>query len=81
VFLSFGGYLALATVGICRLQEGLETRNLISDTSTLLPYFLSEDRHFKAHPYRIQVVIGQKLNYSLPDVQNQVSRSHDDDLD
>jgi hypothetical protein len=81
VFLAFGGYLALATVGICRLQEGLETRNLLSDTSTLLPYFRSEGRHFRAHPFRIQVVIGQKLDYSLPAVQSQVSRSHDHDVD
>ena len=72
VLLVFAGYLGLAGLGIFHLNEGLEREKFVSPGSPVRPYFVTEDRFFRDHPYRLQIVIAEPLDYSNSTVQKQV---------
>jgi hypothetical protein len=72
IFLAFAGYVAVSVAGIWQLVPGLEITKLVSDYSGLHDYFAVEDRLFRDHPYRLQVVIAEPLDYHEPAVQDQV---------
>ena len=72
VLLAFAAYLAVAVFGIYNLKEGLQRENMVSPNSLVRPYFVSEDQFFREHPYRLQIVIVQPLDYFNSTVQKQV---------
>ena len=72
VLLVFAAYLVVAGFGIYHLKEGLERENMVSPESPARGYFVSEDQFFREHPYRLQVVIAEPLDYFNSTVQKQV---------
>ena len=72
VLLVFAGYLVIAGFGIYHLEEGLEREKFVSPSSSVRPYFVSEDQFFREHPYRLQIVIAEPLDYFNMTVQKQV---------
>ncbi|OWR54203.1 Ptc-related protein [Danaus plexippus plexippus] len=72
VILIFLGYLAGAGYGVTNLKEGLERRKLSKVDSYSVEFFDREDLYYREFPYRIQVVISGKYNYSDPKIQDEV---------
>jgi len=72
VLLVFAAYLVVAGFGIYNLEEGLERENMVSPNSLVRPYYVSEDQFFREHPYRLQIVIVEPLDYFNSTVQKQV---------
>ena len=72
VLVSFAAYLVVAGYGIYHLKEGLEREDMVSPNSSLRNYYKTEDLYFRDHPYRLQVVITEPLDYSNSTVQRQV---------
>ena len=72
VFLAFGCYVAISLLGVAKLELGLDKQRLVSDHSSLVPYFRAQDRYFRDFPYRLQLVIPDPLDYHNRTVQTQV---------
>jgi hypothetical protein len=53
----FLGYLATASWGVTRLQEGLETKRLSRFDSYSVAYYETEEKYFREYPFRINVSI------------------------
>ena len=72
VMLVFAAYWGVAVYGIFNRKEGLNRENMVSPNSVVNPYYVTEDKFFRDHPYRLQVVIAEPLDYSNSTVQKQV---------
>ncbi|KAI5641695.1 patched family domain-containing protein [Phthorimaea operculella] len=72
IIVVFIAYLAGAGYGVTNLKEGLERRKLSKVDSYSVEFFDREDLYYREFPYRIQVVITGKYNYSDPKVQDEV---------
>jgi len=70
VLLVFFCYLAGACYGTSQLREGLEKRRLSRFDSYSVEYYDMEDKYFKEYPFRINVVVSGALDYSDPNVQD-----------
>ena len=51
----FLGYLATASWGVTRLEEGLETKRLSRFDSYSVAYYETEEKYFREYPFRINV--------------------------
>lgn len=72
VILIFCVYLLGAGYGVTQIQEGLERRKVAKNDSYAIEFFDREDDYYREFPYRIQVVISGKYDYSDPVIQQQV---------
>ncbi|XP_037093640.1 patched domain-containing protein 3-like [Pollicipes pollicipes] len=72
VIVSFLLYLAGAIYGCLHVQEGLEKQRLAGPDSYSVQYFQTSAKYFSDFPYRIQVIVEGRLNYSDPKVQQEV---------
>ena len=63
VMLLFLGYLAISTMGVTQLKEGLERRKLSRYDSYSVEYYETDDLYFREYPYRVNV--SQSLNFFL----------------
>ena len=61
VMLLFLGYLAISTMGVTQLKEGLERRKLSRYDSYSVEYYETDDLYFREYPYRVNV--SQSLNF------------------
>lgn len=61
VILLFLGYLAISTMGVTQLKEGLERRKLSRYDSYSVEYYETDDLYFREYPYRVNV--SQSLNF------------------
>ncbi|XP_043232014.1 patched domain-containing protein 3-like [Amphibalanus amphitrite] len=73
VIVAFLCYLGVAIWGCTMVREGLDRRKLSRDDSYAIHAYEVEDRYFRMHPYRIQVVVEGEYNYSDPVLQDQMS--------
>ena len=55
VMLLFLGYLAISTMGVTQLKEGLERRKLSRYDSYSVEYYETDDLYFREYPYRVNV--------------------------
>ena len=55
VILLFLGYLAISTMGVTQLKEGLERRKLSRYDSYSVEYYETDDLYFREYPYRVNV--------------------------
>ena len=55
VMLLFLGYLAISTMGVTQLKEGLERRKLSRYDSYSVEYYDTDDKYFREYPYRVNV--------------------------
>ncbi|XP_033320041.1 patched domain-containing protein 3 isoform X2 [Bombus bifarius] len=72
VILIFACYLAGALYGLTTLQEGLDRRKLSKNDSYSITFYDRQDYYFREFPYRIQVVVSGKYDYSDPVIQSQM---------
>ncbi|CAK9817866.1 Patched domain-containing protein 3 [Anthophora plagiata] len=72
IILIFACYLAGALYGLTTLQEGLDRRKLSKNDSYSIAFYDRQDYYFREFPYRIQVVVSGKYDYSDPTIQQQV---------
>ncbi|KAF0290223.1 Patched domain-containing protein 3 [Amphibalanus amphitrite] len=72
VIMVFLVYLGVAIWGCTMVREGLERRRLSKDDSYSVQFYDVEDLYFREHPYRVQVIVQGKMDYSDPEVQRQV---------
>ncbi|XP_071874799.1 patched domain-containing protein isoform X3 [Bombus fervidus] len=72
VILIFACYLAGALYGLTTLQEGLDRRKLSKNDSYSITFYDRQDYYFREFPYRIQVVVSGKYDYSDPVIQAQM---------
>eukprot|EP00093_Oithona_nana_P004609 04609.XXX_235761_239797_1 [CDS] Oithona nana genome sequencing. len=74
VILLFLGYLAISTMGVTQLKEGLERRKLSRYDSYSVEYYETDDLYFREYPYRVNVVISGQYDYSSPEIQEGLLR-------
>ncbi|XP_043202388.1 patched domain-containing protein 3-like, partial [Amphibalanus amphitrite] len=74
VIMVFLVYLGVAIWGCTMVREGLERRRLSKDDSYSVQFYDVEDLYFREHPYRVQVIVQGKMDYSDPEVQRQVEK-------
>ncbi|KAF3430194.1 hypothetical protein E2986_13313 [Frieseomelitta varia] len=72
IILIFACYLAGALYGLTTLQEGLDRRKLSKNDSYSIAFYDRQDYYFREFPYRIQVVVSGKYDYSNPVIQEQM---------
>ncbi|XP_037089285.1 patched domain-containing protein 3-like [Pollicipes pollicipes] len=72
VIMVFLVYLGVAIWGCTMVKEGLERRRLSKDNSYSVQFYDVEDKYFREHPYRVQIIVEGELNYFDPVVQEQV---------
>ena len=60
---------AFAVLGILRLEEGLEPKNLTPDNSYYRPFVAIEDDYFSKYGPYVQVSVNNDIDYTNPSVQ------------
>ncbi|XP_060529201.1 patched domain-containing protein 3 [Cylas formicarius] len=74
VIIAFGVYLLGAGYGITQIEEGLERRKVAKNDSYAIEFFDREDDYYREFPYRVQVIVSGKYDYSDPKVQREVEK-------
>ncbi|KAF7270000.1 hypothetical protein GWI33_016989 [Rhynchophorus ferrugineus] len=74
VIIIFAVYLLGAGYGITQIEEGLERRKVAKNDSYAIEFFDREDDYYREFPYRVQVVVSGKYDYSDPQVQKEVEK-------
>ncbi|KAL7301622.1 hypothetical protein TKK_0005631 [Trichogramma kaykai] len=72
VLITFGVYLVGAIYGLTNINEGLDRRKLSKKDSYSIVFYDREEHYFREYPYRIQVMISGKYDYSDPSIQMEV---------
>ncbi|XP_033108331.1 patched domain-containing protein 3-like [Anneissia japonica] len=65
-------YLGISILGVTRLQEGLELRNIASDKSYVVPFYDYETQFFKRYGPAVAVVFNDEHEYWKPAVQEEL---------
>ncbi|UYV66120.1 daf-6 [Cordylochernes scorpioides] len=66
VLVLFAVYLAVAGVGLSRMQEGLKISDLYSYDSYARAYVQAQYRYFNNYRFRIQILVNHTFDYSNP---------------
>ncbi|CAG0922467.1 unnamed protein product, partial [Notodromas monacha] len=72
VVLVFIGYIGVGIYGITQIDEGLQRKHMVQETSYAYEFYETEDKYFRDYPYQVQMVITEPLDYSDPLVQKEV---------
>ncbi|XP_040210229.1 patched domain-containing protein 3-like [Rana temporaria] len=70
----YGGYLAGSIYGCFQVQEGIDLRNLATDSSYVRSFYDNEDLYFNQYGPRVMVVVTQEVSYWDIDVHNKIDR-------
>ncbi|XP_068942224.1 patched domain-containing protein 3 [Petaurus breviceps papuanus] len=63
VVLLYAGYLAASIYGCFQIQEGIDLRNLASDSSYVVPYYSMEKEYFSEFGPRVMVLVTKSVPY------------------
>lgn len=74
VVLLYGGYLASSIYGCFQVQEGIDLRNLATDSSYVRSFYDDEDLYFSEYGPRVMVVVTEEVSYWDLDVQRKIDR-------
>ena len=69
VIIAYIVLFAFAVLGILRLEEGLEPKNLTPDNSYYRPFVAIEDDYFSKYGPYVQVSVNNDIDYTNPSVQ------------
>ncbi|XP_076361930.1 patched domain-containing protein 3-like [Tachypleus tridentatus] len=69
VIFIFMGYLAVGLWGCTMVKEGLERHKLSRFDSYSVLFYALDDKYFRKHPYRIQIVVEGEIDYVNAKVQ------------
>ncbi|XP_077347156.1 patched domain-containing protein 3 [Lithobates pipiens] len=68
----YGGYLAGSIYGCFQVQEGIDLRNLATDSSYVRSFYDYEDLYFEDYGPRVMVVVTQEVSYWDVDTRNKI---------
>ena len=74
VVLAYLAMLAFAVLGILRLEEGLEPKNLTPDDSYYRPFVALDDQYFSKYGPYVQVSLNERLDYTDASVQRKIEQ-------
>ncbi|XP_075684833.1 patched domain-containing protein 3-like [Rhinoderma darwinii] len=74
VVLLYGGYLASSIYGCFQVQEGIDLRNLATDSSYVRSFYDDDDLYFSEFGPRVMVVVTEEVSYWDLDVQSKTDR-------
>ncbi|XP_072010960.1 patched domain-containing protein 3-like isoform X1 [Engystomops pustulosus] len=81
VLLLYLGYLASSIYGCFQVQEGIDLRNLATDSSYVRSFYDDEDLYFSEYGPRVMVVVTEELSYWDLDVQGKIDRCMESFID
>ncbi|XP_073485924.1 patched domain-containing protein 3-like [Aquarana catesbeiana] len=70
----YGGYLAGSIYGCFQVQEGIDLRNLATDSSYVRSFYDYEDLYFDDYGPRVMVVVTQEVSYWDVDTRNKIDK-------
>ncbi|XP_073533664.1 patched domain-containing protein 3-like [Phyllobates terribilis] len=74
VLILYGGYLASSIYGCFQVQEGIDLRNLATDSSYVRSFYDDDDLYFSEYGPRVMVVVTEEVSYWDSDVQSKIDR-------
>ncbi|XP_018422992.1 PREDICTED: patched domain-containing protein 3-like [Nanorana parkeri] len=74
VLVLYGGYLAVSIYGCFQVQEGIDLRNLATDSSYVRSFYDNEDLYFNDYGPRVMVVVTEEVPYWDADSRNKTGR-------
>nr|XP_002723263.3 patched domain-containing protein 3 [Oryctolagus cuniculus] len=74
VVLTYIAYLTSSIYGCFQVQEGLDSRNLASDDSYIIPYFNVEEDYFSDYGPRVMVIVTEPVDYWREDVRQKLGQ-------
>nr|DBA25146.1 TPA: hypothetical protein GDO54_012711 [Pyxicephalus adspersus] len=74
VLVLYGGYLAGSIYGCFQVQEGIDLRNLATDSSYVRSFYDNEDLYFDGYGPRVMVSVSQEVAYWDVDVRNKIDK-------
>ncbi|XP_044150627.1 patched domain-containing protein 3-like isoform X3 [Bufo gargarizans] len=70
----YAGYLASSIYGCFQVQEGIDLRNLATDSSYVRSFYDNDDLYFSEYGPRVMVVVTEEVSYWDSDVQSKIDR-------
>nr|DBA25145.1 TPA: hypothetical protein GDO54_012710 [Pyxicephalus adspersus] len=74
VLVLYGGYLAGSIYGCFQVQEGIDLRNLATDSSYVRSFYDNEDLYFNEYGPRVMVSVTHEVAYWDVDVRNKIDK-------
>ncbi|XP_023219795.1 patched domain-containing protein 3-like [Centruroides sculpturatus] len=72
VYVAFVSYLGGGIYCMRFIKEGLDYNNIFPSSSYIVNYMVNHYKFFTVYPHRIHLVFNQTLDYSNPEVQNDI---------
>ncbi|KAM5158306.1 patched domain-containing protein 3-like [Mantella aurantiaca] len=72
VVVLYCGYLAGSIYGCFQVQEGIDLRNLATDSSYVRPFYDNENLYFDQYGPRVMVVVTQEVSYWNVTIRNTI---------
>ncbi|XP_044150297.1 patched domain-containing protein 3 isoform X1 [Bufo gargarizans] len=70
----YAGYLFSSIYGCFQVQEGIDLRNLATDSSYVRSFYDNDDLYFSEYGPRVMVVVTEEVSYWDSDVQSKIDR-------
>ncbi|XP_068094693.1 patched domain-containing protein 3-like [Hyperolius riggenbachi] len=74
VLFLYCGYLASGIYGCLQVQEGIDLRNLATDSSYVRSFYDNEDTYFSEYGPRVMVMVTEEIAYWDSDIRNKTNR-------
>ncbi|XP_068094356.1 patched domain-containing protein 3-like [Hyperolius riggenbachi] len=74
VLLLYGGYFGGSIYGCLQVQEGIDLRNLATDSSYVRSFYDNDDTYFSEYGPRVMVAVTEEIPYWDLDVRNKTNR-------